>query len=200
MMWRPRRAAPSQAGAAWDRRSDQQDLASELANLAERVAAVEQRQGELIATVHQVTRELTEAARRQRQALAALHRDLVGERKAAAAHGVFLALVPALDSLDAMRRDLGPTPSRQLRMQVDALSALLRASLQTLGYDEFHAQVGEPFAPERMEALDYGQGTSGIVLAAVRPGYISQGRVVRPVGVRIAEPTAAEAPDRGGPP
>ena len=176
-----------------------EDLAGEVPVLVARIGTMERRQLELAAALDGVIKEVRDAASGHRQALAALHRDLLGERKAAATQGVFGAVVPALDALDVMLAGLDPDDSRRARMQVDAVASTLRNVLQALGYDAFQVEAGETFAPDRMEPMGYTDGTPGVVVATVRPGYANQGMVVRPAGVLI---TGGPAPDpaanRGG--
>jgi molecular chaperone GrpE (heat shock protein) len=167
--------------------------------LDERITRLEERQLELSETMEAVSRAVGEAATSHRRTLAMLHRDLLGDRKASAAYGVFRAVVPALDSLDAMRAGPSARRGRQAHLQLDAVASTLRNLLQDLGYADFHARVGEDFAPERMEALGYGEGAPGVVLAAVRPGYRCGDAVVRPAGVLIADPSASPS-DRGDQP
>jgi molecular chaperone GrpE (heat shock protein) len=176
-------------------------MAGEVADLVGLVAAIEQRQLDLAAALDEVVKEVREAASGHRQALAALHRDLLGERRAAATQEVFGAVVPALDALDAMLAGLDPDDSRQVRMQVGAVASTLRNILQSLGYDAFQVEAGEAFAPERMEALGYADGAPGVVIATVRPGYANRGTVVRPAGVLVAGgPAPDSAANRGGQP
>jgi molecular chaperone GrpE (heat shock protein) len=73
-----------------------------------------------------------------------------------------------------------------------ALSSLRRV-LRTLGFEEFEVAEGEPFDPARMESLEYAEGEQGVVLSVIRPGYLANEVVVRPCGVRIADPSAAAA-------
>lgn len=176
-----------------------EDLGREVAGLVARVEAVERRQRQLVSALEGLAEEVREAASSQRQSLATLQRDLLGDRRAAATQSVFGAVVPALDSLGAMLAELGPDESRQTRTQVGAVASTLRNVLQALGYEAFHVEAGEPFTPSRMEPLGYADGAPGVVLATVRPGYANAGRVVRPAGVLIANNAAADAAaDRGG--
>jgi molecular chaperone GrpE (heat shock protein) len=176
-----------------------EDLGREVAGLAARVEAVERRQRQLVAALEGAVEEVREAASSQRQSLAALHRDLLGERRAVATQSVFGAVVAALDSLDAMLSELGPDGSRQTRTQLGAVASTLRNVLQALGYEAFHAEVGEPFTPARMEPLGYADGAPGVVLATVRPGYANRRGIVRPAGVLVANSAAADpAADQGG--
>jgi molecular chaperone GrpE (heat shock protein) len=175
------------------------DLAEGVDALVERITSLEERQLGISRALEEVSKAVADAAASHRRTLAMLHRDLLGERKASAALEVFRAVVPALDSLDAMRAGPPARRGRQVHLQLDAAASALRNLVLDLGYADFHAGVGEDFAPERMEALGYGEGAPGVVLAAVRPGYRCGDTVVRPAGVLIADPSASPS-DRGDQP
>ena len=78
---------------------------------------------------------------------------------------------------------------RLVRAVVSSLSNLL----QSLGFEAFEAEEGEPFDPHRMECLGFQEGEPGIVLEAVRSGYRIDQTVVRPAGVHIADVRASAA-------
>jgi molecular chaperone GrpE (heat shock protein) len=143
--------------------------------------------------------ELAEATRAgftaQRRALAELRRELLGDRRETATTSVFLAVAPALDSLEQVRAGLDGEASTALAAQTDAVASALRNLLQSLGYTRFEAAVGERFEPQRMECVGHLDGTPGVVLAAVRPGYAAGAVVVRPAGVLVAAPE--QDPDEG---
>jgi molecular chaperone GrpE len=198
MMWRPRKTAtPDDDATKDDGHPDLADL-GDPPRLLERLTLVERRQAEFAAAVDALVQAVSDAAAGHRRALAALHRDLVGEQKTATAHGVFLAVVPALDSLSELCQGLGSGSSRQVRSQVDAVTSVLGNVLQALGYDTFDVQVGDAFEPERMECMGYTEGAPGRVLAVVRPGYAFGNRVARPAGVLIAAPADSNASANGG--
>jgi molecular chaperone GrpE (heat shock protein) len=143
--------------------------------------------------------ELAEATRAgftaQRRALAELRRELLGDRRETATTSVFLAVAPALDSLEQVRAGLDGEASAALAAQTDAVASALRNLLQSLGYTRFEAAVGERFEPQRMECVGHLDGAPGVVLAAVRPGYAAGAVVVRPAGVLVAAPE--QDPDEG---
>jgi molecular chaperone GrpE (heat shock protein) len=172
------------------------ELAEGIHALVERISGLEQQHLALSQALEEVSKAVEAAAASHRRTLAMLHRDLLGDRKASAAHGVFRAVVPALDSLDAMRAGPPAKRGRQVHLQLEAAASTLRNLLQDLGYADFDAQVGEDFAPERMEVLGYGEGAPGIVLAVGRPGYRCGDAIVRPAGVLIADPSASPS-ERG---
>jgi molecular chaperone GrpE (heat shock protein) len=175
-----------------------EELAQDMLDLLERVSAVQDQQTQLDAGLERINQAIQDASSEQRRVLGRLHRDLLGDWKAAAAHSVFRAVAPALDSLSAMREALDPKPDERVRMQADAVVVTLGNLLLSLGYEVFSATVGEEFAPDRMESLGYADGAPGIVLACVRPGYTANGTVVRPAGVLIADPGPSRAPTEEG--
>ena len=143
--------------------------------------------------------ELAEAVRTSgadtARALGAMHRDLVGERKALATRTVFEAVIAALDTLGTMRDGLEDERDQRVQTQLRAIIGTLTNVLQALGFSQFEVEVGEPFDPARMESLGYAAGERGIVLGAVRAGYRADDAVVRPAGVLIADPADGGAPE-----
>lgn len=166
-----------------------EEIAEDMVHLLERLRSMEQAQQELADRIEIVGKQVSEQMRATRQTLNAMRRDLLEENKAQASRHAFDAIVPALDSmralLDALDTDEDARTIAQLRAVTSALSNLL----QGIGYDVFDAALGEPFDPARMECLGFADGEPQTVLEAVRPGYSAGNTVVRPAGVRIAEPS-----------
>jgi molecular chaperone GrpE len=153
---------------------------------------------ELEARVEQLTEAVRASGADTARALEAMHRDLVGERRALATRTVFEAVAAALDSLGTMRDGLEGERDRRMHTQLRAVIGTLTNVLQELGFSQFDAKVGEPFDPARMESLGYADGERGVVLATVRPGYRADDAVVRAAGVLIADPAGGGEPE-GGP-
>jgi molecular chaperone GrpE (heat shock protein) len=159
-------------------------VSSDSAGPQERVAAIATAQARLIEQVEAVAEATQAGFAAQRRALAELRREVLGDRRAFAMASVFSAVAPALDSLQTIR--VGLDADAALAAQTDAVTSALQSLLQSLGYLSFEAAVGQPFAPERMECLGHVDGPPGVVLAAVRPGYLAGDVVVRPAGVLLA--------------
>jgi molecular chaperone GrpE (heat shock protein) len=170
------------------------EIAEDMLQLLGRLAAVEQRQVELLARLDEVSRLIQETTAAQARALDALRRDLLGERSALAARATFTAVVPVLDSLRTMRQGLDPSRDELAYAQTTALSSSLSGLLQTLGFRPFEPAVGETFDPGRMECLGYAPGSPGLVTASLHPGYLAGSGVVRPAGVLIAPPRSSGGP------
>jgi molecular chaperone GrpE (heat shock protein) len=158
--------------------------------LLQRMQAMEATQTALAAQLVRLEAQVRQDTRATVVEVNALRTDLLGERKALSALGVFNGVVPRLDSLYAMRTALEGEPESSIYRQVDALIDSLTMMLRGLGFVDFTVAVGEPFDPVRMECSGYAQGQIGVVLEVTRMGYRVQTGVVRPVGVLIADPSA----------
>jgi molecular chaperone GrpE (heat shock protein) len=169
-------------------RVDHPDPGDQLRVLADSIARLEERQAGLERRVEEAVAAIKESGATAARALGAMQRDLVGERRGLATRVVFEAVVAALDSLAAMRDGLDGERDGRMLTQIRAVHGTLTNVLQALGFSRFEAEVGEPFDPARMEPLGYAEGARGVVLAAVRPGYLAENAVVRAAGVLIADP------------
>ena len=79
---------------------------------------------------------------------------------------------------------------QQLVKALEAIENSLLTAIQGLGFREFKAREGEKYDPRTMECLEYATGPPGVVLKAVRTGFLAhEGGVARPAGVLIADPT-----------
>jgi molecular chaperone GrpE len=165
-----------------------EELAEDMLNLLRRAQALESTNAEILARMDRFDQALNDVRRHFVQELGTLRRDLLGERKALVALSTFQAVVPTLDSLQTMRVHPSVRKAKQVRTQVEALIGAMTTVLRSLGIEEFKVTKGEPFDPARMECAGYAKGKPGTVLDVVRPGYTAGGTVVRPAGVRIAEP------------
>jgi len=165
-----------------------EEIADDTLQLLERVRRVEQSTAELPMRLADLQAGLYQSYRHHGTQLDALHRELLGEQRWLGVRAAFDAVVPCLDSLRAMQARLEPDADPRLAEQIFAIAGSLRNVLQKLGFVEFTPEIGSAFDPERMEWLGDGEGALGVVLEVVRPGYLAQGAVARPCGVRIADP------------
>lgn len=117
-----------------------------------------------------------------------LRREMLGDRKWAAHTSALLVLVALTDQLDAMRAGLDPERDVRVLAQLDGIAATLTVAVRALGFEPFHAAVGEPFEPGRMECVGRAAGASGVVLRAARAGYRAGDVVLRVAGVVLADP------------
>lgn len=109
-----------------------------------------------------------------------------------------LNLLPVLDDLE---RALGSVP-RELAgfTWVDGVGLIYRklmAMLEAQGLAEIKAE-GQPFDPNLHEAVMFGEGEEGIVIAELQKGYRYYDRVIRPTLVKVGK--SKEAPEGEGPP
>ncbi len=98
-----------------------------------------------------------------------------------AASGLVEKLLPVLDACDAA--------VLQGADDVDPIRATLVETLRKGGL-ELLADPGEPFDPERHDAVLHEQGegsedSEATVLEIMRPGYVWKGRVLRPAMVKV---------------
>jgi molecular chaperone GrpE len=120
--------------------------------------------------------------------LSSLRRDLLGDRRTQANRSAFDAIHPTIDHLYQVHDSLDESADG-VRGEVSAALSSLKNVLRGLGYAEFAVEVGAPFDPARMECVEYAEGEPGVVLELVRPGYRADDVIVRPCGVRIADPS-----------
>ena len=96
-----------------------------------------------------------------------------------AASALVNKLLPVLDACDAALL--------QGAADVEPIQASLLETLRKEGLDVL-SEAGEPFDPERHEAVMHDEGGAGepTVAEIMRPGYVWNGRVLRPAMVRVA--------------
>jgi molecular chaperone GrpE (heat shock protein) len=179
-----------------DRRIVEQldELVDDTLAMRMRLDTIQEVQGRILARLDEIAEEFRSGQGVSRE-IDAMRRELLGERKHLVALTAFNALFNPLERLKLMRSDLDPGRDERMRNQLDAVLESLRLVVRGLGFREFDATPGEPFDPKRMECLGYAEGTPGLVLAAVRPGYLVDGLVVRAAGVLTTDPRVVE----GGP-
>jgi len=102
-------------------------------------------------------------------------------------------LLPVLDDFERATENLPATPDAgdELQAWLDGMQAIQRKLLKTLGDAGVQPldPVGEPFDPNRHEALGQDRDTDmepGLVSATLQKGYICGDRVLRPALVRVA--------------
>ena len=152
--------------------SEQQEQAPQEPDLAEQLAATEDRFKRALADLDNYRKRAgRETDRRVAEAREALLRDF-------------------LEAVDSLERASTLDPG--LAEGLSAVSGQLQAILARHGVHRI-GEVGEPFDPERHEALAVrrtGEAPDRTVLDVVRSGYAVDDRVLRP-----AEVTVAQAPD-----
>lgn len=158
------------------------ELVEDTFQLRRQVQALERGQQDMLARLDALAASVSGGARAQAVELDTLRRELLGDSKARSTRGVFNAVVMAMDLLRMLQAGAADPGGGA------AVLAGLRNLLQSLGYLEFVIGVGRPFDAAWMECVEYAEGPPGVVLGVVRPGYRSGDTVVRPCGVRIADP------------
>lgn len=95
-------------------------------------------------------------------------------------------LLPALDSFDlALSHDL----PKETERGVILIRSQFEDTLKKRGLAPITAELGEQFSPERHESIGETESEhpAGTVAEVMQRGYTFQGRVLRPVRVRIAK-------------
>jgi molecular chaperone GrpE len=104
-------------------------------------------------------------------------------------------LIPVLDNLDrALEAARSAGPAGSVVEGVELIQRELLRALEKWGVSRYSA-LGQPFDPTRHEAIARrvsGADTPDTVVAETAPGYLLNGRVLRPALV-----TVAAAPDEG---
>lgn len=165
-----------------------EEIAEDMLDLLQQIRLLEKGQSELFGRLDRIERALHDATRLHACEIDTLRRDLLGDNKSMNALSVFNTVVLTLDALRAMHAKLHSSKDARTRTQLNAVIQSLSTTLRGLGFAEFQATKGEPFDPARMECLGFLKGKPGIVLNIIRPGYVAHERVVRPVGVMLADP------------
>lgn len=123
----------------------------------------------------------------------------------AALAGVVVGLLPVLDDLqraiEAADNASDATDDRGMDEAswlegVRLVAQKFAQTLQQLGMEEIHA-LGQPFDPNRHEAVGGAPGPDGQVVHLLRRGYLLKGQVVRPAMVMVGN---GEADGRAGSP
>jgi molecular chaperone GrpE len=104
---------------------------------------------------------------------------------------VFKQLVPVLDHFDhAVAVDTETTSAADLLKGVGIVRDELMRTLSSFGVQRLDVEPGEPFDPNRHEALMRQADTDiepGHVTAQLQPGYVIDDMTIRPAKVSIAE-------------
>jgi len=102
--------------------------------------------------------------------------------------GLILSLLPVLDDLE---RALGALPEATDEGWAEGVRLVERkfqAALEAQGVKPMMA-LGEPFDPERHEAVRRGKGAEGVVIGVLEKGYTINDRLLRPARVVVGDGT-----------
>ena len=92
---------------------------------------------------------------------------------------LLIRLIPALDTLFLAGKY---TSDEGIRLTVKTvLDALKDVGVEKIGAE------GAEFNPEFMEAVDTGEGEENKVIEEVRPGFMLNGKVIRPAQVKVGK-------------
>ena len=113
--------------------------------------------------------------------------------------GLIINLLPVIDDLERALANLGSHLSGLT--WVDGLRLIQRKMelvLEGVGVSPIKA-VGEEFDPRFHEAIQYGEGEEGKVVAEVQRGYKLHDRVLRPSTVVVGQTKSAKDPNSSDP-
>jgi molecular chaperone GrpE len=101
-------------------------------------------------------------------------------------------LLPVKDSLELAVQNAGRADVGSLKAGQQATLQLLSKALEKLGVTEVDPAKGEPFDPERHEAMmtQESKADPNTVLQVVQPGYELNGRLLRPARVIVSRSAA----------
>jgi molecular chaperone GrpE len=172
--------------------------------MSERDATPRPREAQEGAPMAGAAEELTDLLQRERADFRNYKRRVEQERASdrhIARSAVIERLLPLLDELERALTKVPPDLERHPWVSGVLLSEnQLSDALQDLGVERVGEQ-GEPFSPERHEALFYDRREDldcPTVSEVFRPGYLLDGRLLRPAQVSVAGPAAANASATGG--
>ncbi len=92
---------------------------------------------------------------------------------------LLIRLIPALDTLFLAGKY---TSDEGIRLTVKTVLD----ALKDVGVEKIEAE-GAEFNPEFMEAVDTGEGEENKVIEEVRPGFMLNGKVIRPAQVKVGK-------------
>ncbi|MBM2826428.1 MAG: GrpE protein [Dehalococcoidia bacterium] len=113
---------------------------------------------------------------------------------------LILSVLPIVDDLERALTSVSKELAGFTWVEgVNLIYRKLQAILETHGLSEIQA-LGKPFDPNLHEAVMYGEGEEGVVIAELQKGYRLHDRVIRPTLVKVgglgvgetASPTTAE--------
>ena len=104
--------------------------------------------------------------------------------------GLLLEFLPILDSLEIAEKHIKEAKDfKAVQDGVDMIQVQIQKFLKDIGVDRVKT-VGEKFDPHMHEAIETEEAKDkedGIILAELKPGYRSSGRLLRPAFVKIAK-------------
>jgi molecular chaperone GrpE len=106
-------------------------------------------------------------------------------------------LIPIVDDLE--RAVAAAREGKTITSIIAGLEAVLNSMtnyLRTHGVKSYEAAVGQPFDPQRHEAVDYAETKdypSGVVVKELARGYVLEDRLLRPARVVVSKQPADEA-------
>jgi molecular chaperone GrpE len=106
-------------------------------------------------------------------------------------------LIPIVDDLE--RAVAAAREGKNITSIVAGLEAVLNSMtnyLRTHGVKSYEAAVGQPFDPQRHEAVDYAETKDyppGVVVKELARGYVLEDRLLRPARVVVSKQPADEA-------
>jgi len=108
--------------------------------------------------------------------------------------------LPVLDNLDrAAASATDEVQPAAIRTGIEMIARLTRTTLEKAGVTLMEC-LGKPFDPNWMQAVlqvDSPEGEDGVVVGVVQPGYLLEGRVLRPAMVNVSR-AARPGPESDG--
>lgn len=104
--------------------------------------------------------------------------------------GLILELLPILDNLEIAERYIKEAKDfKAVQEGVDMIQLQIQAFLKDVGLQRIKA-VGEKFDPHIHEPVEVEEAVDkedGVILAELKPGYMYNGKLLRPSAVKIAK-------------
>jgi molecular chaperone GrpE len=178
----------------------------------DRVERLEREHGELKREHRDVSRDLerwreaAQAAKVQMEILRERRRKERDEAQQFGLNSVIQEMLPVFDHLELAITHASSDPGTILA-GVQMVMHQLEQTLDRLTVERVEAELGQPFLPERHEAVLHVADTTlphGAIVELLRPGYMLNGRLLRAARVSVASgpeevapPPAADAPPPG---
>jgi molecular chaperone GrpE (heat shock protein) len=170
-----------------------EEIAEDMLGLIRRVRQIEESQSQVLGLLEQLEAASQLQSRTVAREIDSLRRDMIGERRHSATTDLFNELIPLLDRLQTSSAHLDEDEDARMLAQMEGVIGLVSAALRRLGCLEFDADVGQAFDPATMTCAGYlDAGEPGVVLACVQHGYRTRDVVLRPAGVKLLSPSAAQ--------
>ncbi|MBN1894614.1 nucleotide exchange factor GrpE [bacterium] len=166
------------------------ELAEDMLGLLKMVSAIDKKLSLLTSAISTLQQTLEAFSRSIGLELTHLKENLVSDRKEFIGRSTFNAIMPAMETLKAMKKHLSDQEKdREILQNTNTLLDLLTGISQALRYTSFDVPPGSDFDPQMMECMGYEEGEDGKVVRVEQSGYKAGHVLVKPCLVILGKKT-----------